>query len=94
MIHEGIYSFLYRNNIYLILLSIHPRTKTDVGYRLSRAGLAVAYGQTIEFQGPIISTAVVATGSTSIDVTYTEVTGIELRNSEGFEVYSLILFIR
>ncbi|UJR06674.1 hypothetical protein I4U23_010960 [Adineta vaga] len=34
---------------------VHPRTKHDVGYRLSREGLAVAYGQKVEYQGPIVS---------------------------------------
>jgi len=33
----------------------HPRTKPDVGYRLSRSGLAVAYGQKVQFQGSIVS---------------------------------------
>ncbi|CAF1003504.1 unnamed protein product [Adineta ricciae] len=66
--------------------NIHPRTKEDVGYRLSRAGLAVFYKQNVEYLGPIISNAVVTSGSTNIDITYTSVTGIELRNGNGFEV--------
>jgi hypothetical protein len=74
--------------------SIHPRTKTDVGYRLSRAALAVFYKQNVEFQGPIVSTVVVASGSTDIDITYTSVTGIEFRNTAGFEVDIIFILIK
>ncbi|CAF4343739.1 unnamed protein product, partial [Rotaria magnacalcarata] len=42
---------------------IHPRTKLDVGYRLSRSGLAVAYGQQVEFQGPIVQNVAYSSGS-------------------------------
>ncbi|CAF4387686.1 unnamed protein product, partial [Adineta steineri] len=70
---------------------IHPRTKEDVGYRLSRAGLAVWYKQNVEFLGPIVSSVVVASGSASIDITYSNVTAIELRNTAGFEVKTNIL---
>ncbi len=71
----------------MLYYSIHPRTKPDVGYRLSRAGLAVAYGQNVEYLGPIASNFVVASDSSTIDVTYSNVTAIEFRNSGGFEVY-------
>jgi hypothetical protein len=82
---------IFRNNIIRIFIySIHPRTKTDVGYRLSRAGLAVAYGQQVEYQGPIVSNVVVNSDSSAIDVTYTSVTGIEFRSPNGFEVYLYI----
>ena len=64
----------------------HPRTKGDVGYRLSRSGLAIAYGQQIEFQGPIVSNASYTNGSDKVILTYTAVSAIELRNSIGFEV--------
>jgi len=73
--------------------SIHPRYKHDVGYRLSRSGLAVAYGQQIEFQGPLVSNVGYSTGSATINVTYTAVTNIELRNPNGFDVYFLIYSI-
>ena len=72
--------------------SIHPRTKLDVGYRLSRAGLAVFYKQNVEFLGPIVSTVTISTGSTNIDITYRNVTSIELRNSAGFEVNRIVSF--
>ncbi len=66
--------------------SIHPRYKHDIGYRLSRSGLAVAYGQQVEFQGPIVQNITYATGSSIINVTYTAVSSIELRNRNGFDV--------
>ncbi|CAF3920018.1 unnamed protein product, partial [Adineta steineri] len=67
---------------------IHPRTKLDVGYRLSRSGLAIAYGQThVSYQGPIVREF----GRDSDDrmnVTYwsTISSSIELRNPNGFEI--------
>ncbi len=66
--------------------SVHPRTKHDVGYRLSRSGLAVAYGQKVEFQGPIVSNVSYINGSNTVTITYRAVTAIEVRNSLGFEV--------
>jgi sialate O-acetylesterase len=66
---------------------IHPRTKEDVGYRLSRSGLSVAYGQQVEFQGPIVQNVVYSSGASTVNITYTSVSSIELRNpSGGFEV--------
>ena len=68
---------------------VHPRNKLDVGYRLSRSGLAVAYGfKNINFQGPIISDITIAADSTKINVTYSaEISPtIELRSPNGFEV--------
>jgi hypothetical protein len=68
---------------------VHPRNKLDVGYRLSRSGLAVAYGYTnISYQGPIIDTISIASDSSKVNVTYsaTVSSGIELRNPNGFEV--------
>ncbi len=70
----------------ILFFSIHPRYKADVGYRLSRSGLAVAYGQDIEFQGPIVQSVAYSPGGQTINVTYTAVSSIELRNSSGFEV--------
>jgi hypothetical protein len=76
----------------MICFSGHPRTKPDVGYRLSRSGLAVAYGQSVEFQGPIVSNVSYANGSDTVKLTYTGVKAIELRNSVGFEVKMLLNF--
>jgi len=72
------------------LNSIHPRTKLDVGYRLSRSGLAIAYGQqNINYQGPIPN-EVVRDSDDRVNVTYwsTVSSSIELRNLNGFEVCS------
>ncbi len=69
---------------------IHPRDKLDVGYRLSRSGLAVAYGfKNITYQGPIIAHISVSSDSSRVNVTYSSVVSksIELRNPAGFEVY-------
>jgi hypothetical protein len=76
------------NDCLICIFSIHPRTKHDVGYRLSRSGLAVAYGQQVEFQGPIVQDVVYSTGDQTVSITYTSVSSIELRNPNGFEVYN------
>jgi hypothetical protein len=81
---HSIITYLLENNRYIF--SIHPRTKHDVGYRLSRAGLAVAYNQQVEFQGPIVSNVAYSTGIKTINITYTSVKNIEVRNPAGFEV--------
>jgi hypothetical protein len=70
-----------------LLFSIHPRYKHDVGYRLSRSGLAIAYEQQVEFQGPIVQNVSYSSGSQTVNITYTAVSSIELRNPNGFEVY-------
>ncbi len=64
-----------------------------MGYRLSRSGLAIAYDQKVEFQGPIVSNVAYATGSQTVNVTYTAVIDVELRNPNGFEVHFLIYSI-
>jgi hypothetical protein len=75
------------------IFSVHPRYKQDVGYRLSRSGLAVAYNQQVEFQGPIIENVSYSNGNQIINITYGAVSGIELRNPNGFEVYIFLSFI-
>ncbi len=70
----------------LLPFSVHPRYKHDVGYRLSRSGLAIAYGQQVEFQGPIVQNVVYSTGSQTVNITYTAVSNIDLRNPNGFDV--------
>ncbi len=72
--------------------SIHPRYKEDVGYRLSRSGLAIAYGQQVEFQGPIVQNVGYTSGSQNVNITYTAVSAIELRNPAGFEVCTRYFF--
>ncbi|CAF1438660.1 unnamed protein product [Adineta ricciae] len=66
--------------------NVHPRTKHDVAYRLSRAGLAVAYNRSIEFQGPIVSNANVSSDRERIYVTYTTVTDMIFQSLDGFEI--------
>ena len=73
------------------MFSIHPRTKHDVGYRLSRAGLVVAYGQQVEFLGPIVQNVAYTSGAQTVDITYTSVTGLDQRSTAGFEVYRCCL---
>ncbi len=73
--------------------SIHPRYKHDVGYRLSRSGLAVAYGQQVEFQGPIVQNVAYSTGGEAVHITYTSVSNIELRNPNGFEVNTFLFLL-
>lgn len=83
--------FLYRYCYELFFkTSVHPRDKLDVGYRLSRSGLAVAYGfKNITYQGPLIVDVAVAKDSSKVNVTYSNVVSrhIELRNENGFEVF-------
>jgi hypothetical protein len=74
----------------MYIFSVHPRYKHDVGYRLSRSGLAVAYGQQVEFQGPIVQNVAYSSGGQTISITYGAVSGIELRNPAGFEVYAFL----
>jgi sialate O-acetylesterase len=74
-------------------LSVHPRYKHDVGYRLSRSGLAIAYGKQVEFQGPIVESVAYSTGGQTVNITYTAVSSIELRSSNGFEVKTFLSLI-
>ena len=89
MMNEGRLCFF---TFYIIEFSrnrIHPRDKLDVGYRLSRSGLAVAYGyKNITYQGPVIIHVSISSDSTKVNVTYSSIVSpsIELRNSSGFEV--------
>ena len=75
---------------------IHPRNKLDVGYRLSRSGLAVAYNyKNITYQGPIIASISVASDSRKVNITYTDPlsSSVELRNPNGFEVRLNVSFV-
>ena len=75
------------------IFSVHPRYKHDVGYRLSRSGLAVAYGQQVEFQGPIVQNVTYTSGSSIVDIIYTAVSSIELRNPNGFDVRTILCYL-
>ena len=83
---NGLVKIFYSTSKTSSSFSIHPRYKHDVGYRLSRSGLAIAYGQPVEFQGPIIQNISYLSGGPIINITYTAVSSIEIRNSNGFEV--------
>jgi len=48
----------------------------------------VAYDQKIEFQGPIVQNVAYSPGDNTVSITYTAVSSIELRNPNGFEVYT------
>ena len=75
------------------LFSGHPATKLDVGYRLSRSGLAVAYGHDVEFLGPLVSDISYVNGSATLNVTYANVSSIDLRSPDGFDVLHLFLYL-
>jgi len=78
--------------------SIHPPDKEDVGFRLSLAGQAIAYGNTdIYYTGPLVSdVTILANGSGSMSwvafVEYRSVgkRGIEVRSKHGFEFYCVL----
>ncbi len=48
----------------------------------------MAYEQQVEFQGPIVQNVTHLANSETINITYTAVSSIELRNPNGFEVYT------
>ncbi|BFZ09713.1 hypothetical protein BsWGS_12752 [Bradybaena similaris] len=64
--------------------SIHPRDKTDVGFRLTLAGLAVAYGRQEVFQGPFPVQAYIINDSVYVD--YGTKWNLQIRDTEGFEL--------
>ncbi len=76
----------YYLKLFCYYFSVHSRHKLDAAYRLSRSGLAVAYGQQVEFRGPIVENVDYTNGSETVNITYTGVSSIELRNPNGFEV--------
>jgi hypothetical protein len=94
MMKEGTNTALRSKYEFSFLNSIHPRTKLDVGYRLSRSGLAIAYGlKNINYQGPMPN-EVVMDSDTRVNVTYwsTFSSSIELRNPNGFEVGMIFVY--
>ncbi len=46
----------------------------------------MAYGQQVEFQGPLVQNVEYTPGGQTFNVTYTAVSSIELRNPSGFDV--------
>ena len=68
-------------------LSIHPQYKHDVAYRLSRAGLNVAYNQQqVEYLGPIPKAVDYESGNPTVNITYGSVQSIDQRSLDGFDV--------
>ena len=67
--------------------NIHPNNKQDVGLRLSLAARAIAYGESIEYSGPLFNQ--VAVDGASMRVRFDHIqSGMTARNSElkGFSV--------
>ena len=54
----------------------------------------MAYGQSVEFQGPIVHNVGYINGSGTVDITYTAVSSLDLRNSNGFEVETCFIYQR
>lgn len=73
-------------------LSIHPQYKHDVAYRLSRAGLGVAYSQPVEYLGPIPKVIHYESGYSTVNITYGSVQRIEQRSNDGFDVSARFCF--
>lgn len=66
---------------------IHPRDKQDVAARLILGGLTVAYNQSHDYQGPIVTAVYTNSSSQQLDIIYNNSTKeIEVRTYHGFEV--------
>lgn len=66
---------------------IHPKNKQDVGARLARAARAVAYGEAIEYSGPLYDGCVITDGA--IRVRFRHAGGLRARGTgplQGFAV--------
>jgi sialate O-acetylesterase len=66
--------------------NVHPPDKQTVGARLALAARAVAYGEAVEFSGPLFLEAVTEGGAMRVYFTHAE--GLKAKGSslEGFEV--------
>ncbi|XP_013070166.2 sialate O-acetylesterase-like [Biomphalaria glabrata] len=62
----------------------HPRDKLDVGTRLTLSGLAVAYGKSELYQGPLPVLAYVSPQGLVVD--YGKTWSLDVRNWDGFEL--------
>jgi sialate O-acetylesterase len=64
---------------------IHPRNKRDVGYRLSLAARAIAYGEELEYSGPLLRQA--AREGKAVRLWFDHATsGLVLKAESGFEI--------
>jgi sialate O-acetylesterase len=67
--------------------NVHPTNKQDVGARLALAARAVAYGETIEYSGPLFRSA--TPGQGYIRVSFDHISGgliLRARGTTGFEI--------
>jgi sialate O-acetylesterase len=67
---------------------IHPKNKQDVGKRLALAAQAIAYGEKIEYSGPMFRQLTREAGSLRVYFDHIG-TGLQIRNSDtlvGFEI--------
>jgi len=71
---------------------IHPKNKQDVGLRLALAARAIAYGQPVEYSGPVYRTATPEGGALRVYFTHadgmagrgaTEIKGFEVAGADG-----------
>ena len=67
--------------------NIHPADKQDVGYRLSLAARAIAYGENIEYSGPVYRTMSIDGSQVRLDFDHAE-GGLVARGGalRGFEI--------
>lgn len=65
---------------------IHPRNKQDVGKRLALAARSIAYGENIEYSGPLLRTAV--REDRSIRLWFDHAAGLQAKSGElkGFQI--------
>ncbi len=66
--------------------NIHPLNKQDVGKRLALAARAIAYGEKVEYSGPLLRTA--ASEGGAIRILFDHAAGLQFRGGEarGFQI--------
>jgi sialate O-acetylesterase len=65
--------------------NVHPKNKQAVGDRLCRIALAEAYGQNIEFSGPVVESMKIEGGIVSLKFSHAE-GGLVAKGSDAVEV--------
>ncbi len=56
----------------------------------SPSGLSVAHGKQVKFQDPIVQNITYSSGSQTVNITYSTVSTIEMRNPNGFGVKTFL----